>query len=86
MSKLSDVIIASAGLIRLFLACELGLARASVLVLERDLKPESPWKVEPLGRRGLNTRSVENFHRRGLLSKLFEPGEPPSSYQKTPRF
>lgn len=86
MSELYDVIIAGAGPIGLFLACELGLERASVLVLERDLKPESPWKVEPLGRRGLNTPSVETFYRRGLLSKFFDPGEWPSSLQKTPGF
>jgi 2-polyprenyl-6-methoxyphenol hydroxylase-like FAD-dependent oxidoreductase len=86
MSTLYDVIIAGAGPIGLCLACELGLAHASVLVLERDLKPESPWKVEPLGRRGLNTLSVETFYRRGLLSKLFDPGERPSTLQKTPGF
>ncbi|KAL8704294.1 MAG: hypothetical protein Q9201_002548 [Fulgogasparrea decipioides] len=86
MNKLYDVIIAGAGPIGLFLACELGLARASVLVLERDLKRESPWKVEPLGRRGLNTPSIENFYRRGLLSKLFNDGERPSFHQKRPGF
>jgi 2-polyprenyl-6-methoxyphenol hydroxylase-like FAD-dependent oxidoreductase len=86
MSKLYDVIIAGAGPIGLFLACELGLAHASVLVLERDLKPESPWKVEQLGRRGINTPSVEALYRRGLLSKFFDPGERPSSLQKTPGF
>ena len=86
MSKLYDITIAGGGPIGLFLACELGLARASVLVLERDLKPESPWKVEPLGRRGLNTPSVEHLYRRGLLSKLFDPSERPSSHQKTPGF
>src|SRR5277367_5107642 len=86
MSKLYDVIIVGAGPIGLCLACELGLARASVLVLERDLKPESPWKVEPLGRRGLNTPSVETFYRRGLLGKFFDPGERPSSFQKTSGF
>lgn len=86
MSKLYDVIIAGAGPIGLFLACELGLARASVLVLERNLNPKSPWKVEPLGWRGLNTLSVEHFYRRGLLGKFFDPGERPSYHQKTPGF
>lgn len=86
MSKLYDVIIAGAGPIGLFLACELGLADASVLVLEQDLNPESPWKVTPLGRRGLNTVSVEAFYRRGLLSKFFDPSERLSSLQKTPGF
>lgn len=70
-----DVIIAGAGPVGLFLACELALARASVLVLERDLTPDSPWKVSPVGRRGLNTQSVEAFHRRGLLDKFFDLGE-----------
>ncbi|OAP59244.1 hypothetical protein AYL99_06542 [Fonsecaea erecta] len=86
MSKVYDVIIAGAGPIGLFLACELGLARVSVLVLERDLKVESQWKGEPLGFRGMNTPSLENFYRRGLLGKLFGPDERPSSYQKKPGF
>ncbi|RDW63664.1 hypothetical protein BP6252_11209 [Coleophoma cylindrospora] len=86
MSKLYDVIIAGAGPIGLFLACELGLARASVLVLERDLKPKSPWKVEPLGLRGLNTQSIEALYRRGLLGKFFDPADRPSSFQKKPGF
>ncbi|KIW94100.1 uncharacterized protein Z519_05416 [Cladophialophora bantiana CBS 173.52] len=86
MSKLYDVVIAGAGPIGLFLACELGLAHASVLVLERDCRPESPWKADPLGFRGMNSPSLENFYWRGLLSKLFVPGERPSSYQKTPGF
>jgi 2-polyprenyl-6-methoxyphenol hydroxylase-like FAD-dependent oxidoreductase len=86
MSKLYDVIIAGAGPIGLFLACELGLARVSVLVLERDIKPESAWKAEPLGLRGLNTQSVEAFYRRGLLSKFFSPEERPLTFQKTPGF
>ncbi|KAF4628167.1 hypothetical protein G7Y89_g9990 [Cudoniella acicularis] len=75
MSKHYYVIIAGAGPIRLFLACELGLAGVSVLVLERDLKPESSWKVSPLGRLGLNRLLVEAFYQRGLLSKLFGTGE-----------
>jgi 2-polyprenyl-6-methoxyphenol hydroxylase-like FAD-dependent oxidoreductase len=72
--------------IGLFLACELGLQRASVLVLEHDLKPESLWKVEPLGWRGPNTLSVEAIYRRGLLSKFLDPDQRPSTLQKTPRF
>jgi 2-polyprenyl-6-methoxyphenol hydroxylase-like FAD-dependent oxidoreductase len=86
MSNLYDVIIAGAGPIGLFLACELGLQHASVLVLERDLKAESPWKVEPLGRRGINTLSVEAFYRRGLLSKFVDSGVRPSGFQKTSSF
>lgn len=86
MSRLHDVIIAGAGPIGLFLACELGLAHVSVLVLERELHPKSPWKVEPLGMRGLNTPSVEYFYRRGLLSKLFDSDKRPLSHQKTSGF
>ena len=76
----------SAGPVGLLLASELRLASASVLVLESDLKTESPWKVWPLGMRGLNTLSVEAFYRRGLLSKFLEPSEQPSSSQKEPGF
>lgn len=49
MSQVYDVIITGAGPVGFFLACELDLARASVLVLERDLQPKSPWKIESLG-------------------------------------
>lgn len=86
MSQLYDVIIAGAGPIGLFLACELGLAHLSVLVLERDLKSDSAWKVAPLGRRGLNTPSVENLYRRGLLSKFFDRDQHPPLQQKKPGF
>lgn len=86
MSELYDVIVAGAGPIGLFLACELALAHTSVLVLERDLKPESLWKVAPLGRRGVNTPSVEAFYRRGLLNKFFSAEERPSSLKKTTGF
>ncbi|KAJ9611312.1 hypothetical protein H2200_004496 [Cladophialophora chaetospira] len=83
MSKLHDVIIAGAGPVGLLLACELGLAGVSVLVLERETRPDSDWKVFPLGMRGLNTLSVETIYRRGLLDKLFETGERPTSFPKT---
>ena len=83
MSQLYDVIIVGAGPIGLQLACELGLAHVSVLVLERDLEPRSPWKDAPLGRRGLNTPSIEGFYRRGLLNKFFDPSQRPSSLPKT---
>src|SRR6186713_3314875 len=87
MNTLYDVIIAGAGPIGLFLACELGLAGASVLVLERDPKPDSAWKVAPLGMRGLTIPSIEAFYRRDLLSDVFDPTKPrPSSFQKTEGF
>nr|WSW47900.1 FAD-dependent monooxygenase [Streptomyces sp. NBC_01001] len=65
-----DVVIVGAGPVGLFLACELGLAGCSVLVLEREPEPGSPWKVEPLGRRGLSAASLEAFYRRGVLHPL----------------
>lgn len=86
MTKAYDVIIAGAGPIGLFLACELGLRRASVLVLERDAKPESEWKVAPLGLRGLNTMAVEALYRRGMLNDVFEKGQRPMTLSKTPGF
>ena len=86
MSKVYDVIIAGGGPVGLFLACELGLARASVLVLERDLKHDKPWQIEPLGMRGTNSVTVEAFYRRGLLSKIYDLSERALSFQKTPGF
>ncbi|GAA3598928.1 FAD-dependent monooxygenase [Nonomuraea rosea] len=65
-----DVVIVGAGPVGLFLACELGLAGCSVLVLDREPEPGSPWKAEPLGMRGLSAASVEAFYRRGLLHPL----------------
>lgn len=86
MAETYDVIVAGAGPIGLFLACELGLAGVSVLVLEKDSTPDSLWKIEPLGLRGINTPSVENFYRRGMLSKLTNQKERPTSIQKTSSF
>ncbi|RSM85728.1 FAD-dependent oxidoreductase [Kibdelosporangium aridum] len=65
-----DVVIVGAGPVGLLLACELGLAGCSVLVLEREPEPGSPWRTEPLGLRGLFATSVEAFHRRGMLDSL----------------
>ncbi|KAI9891747.1 MAG: hypothetical protein M1814_002497 [Vezdaea aestivalis] len=86
MGKIYDVIIAGAGPVGLFLACELSLAKATVLVLERDINPLSPWKTKPLGMRGLNTLSMEILHRRGLLEKCLPPGERPLTIVKKPGF
>lgn len=89
MTKLYDVVIAGAGPVGLFLACELSLRQISVLILERNTQQESPWKIEPLGLRGLNTQSVEAFHRRGLLDKLFnmkDRNEYPGQTPKKPGF
>ncbi len=65
-----DVVIAGAGPVGLFLACELRLANLSVLVLEQAQDPDSPLKRLPFGMRGLSTPTIEAFHRRGLLDDL----------------
>ncbi|WP_307136148.1 FAD-dependent monooxygenase [Streptomyces aurantiacus] len=65
-----DVVIVGAGPVGLYLATELALADCSVLVLERDHEPASPWKALPLGMRGLNAGSIETFYRRGMLQDL----------------
>lgn len=65
-----DVVIVGAGPVGLFVACELGLAGCSVLVLEREADEPSPWRAMPLGMRGLSAASVEAFYRRGMLREL----------------
>ncbi|KAJ9627989.1 hypothetical protein H2203_003208 [Taxawa tesnikishii (nom. ined.)] len=87
MDNSFDVIIAGAGPVGLFLACELALAGVSALVLERETSPESPdpWKNGQLGRRGLQPPSVEAFYRRGMLKKLVGDSEDrPNKPEKTP--
>ncbi|GAA2692279.1 FAD-dependent monooxygenase [Actinoplanes palleronii] len=73
-----DVVIVGAGPVGLFLACELGLAGCSVLVLEREPETGSPWKVMPLGMRGLSAGSMEAFHRRGIRLADSGPDEDPA--------
>jgi 2-polyprenyl-6-methoxyphenol hydroxylase-like FAD-dependent oxidoreductase len=68
-----DAIIAGAGPVGLFLACELAMARCSVLILEKSESPYSPLKQLPFGVRGLNALSVEALDRRGLLEELEVP-------------
>jgi len=68
-----DVIIAGAGPVGLFLACELALANCSVLVLEKAADPHSPLKQLPFGLRGLSAPSIETLDRRGLLDELEVP-------------
>ncbi|MFT4064548.1 FAD-dependent monooxygenase [Paraburkholderia sp.] len=65
-----DVVIAGAGPVGLFLACELRLLDLSVLVLERAHDPHSPLKRLPFGMRGLSAPTLEAFYRRGLLDEL----------------
>ncbi len=67
-----DVVIAGAGPVGLFLACELRLANLSVLVLEQAPDPCSPLKKLPFGMRGLSAPTIESFDRRGLLDDLAE--------------
>ncbi len=68
-----DVVIAGAGPVGLFLACELRRARCSVLVLERADDPRSPLKGLPFGMRGLSVPTIEAFYRRGLLDDIAAP-------------
>lgn len=66
----SDVIIAGAGPVGLFLACELALAKCSVIILEKAEDPYSLLKKLPFGIRGLSAPTIEALYRRGLLSQL----------------
>jgi 2-polyprenyl-6-methoxyphenol hydroxylase-like FAD-dependent oxidoreductase len=65
-----DVVIAGAGPVGLFLACELRLAGVSVLVLEQADDPRSPLKRLPFGLRGLSVPTIEALDRRGLLHEV----------------
>jgi len=68
-----DVVIAGAGPVGLFLACELALAECSVLILEKAEHARSPLKQLPFGIRGLSSPSIEALYRRGLLDELKLP-------------
>jgi 2-polyprenyl-6-methoxyphenol hydroxylase-like FAD-dependent oxidoreductase len=65
-----DVIISGAGPVGLLLACELALAKCSVLILEKLENPYSPLKKLPFGIRGLSAPTIEALYRRGLLNEL----------------
>ncbi|MEO7211500.1 FAD-dependent monooxygenase [Mucilaginibacter sp.] len=65
-----DVIISGAGPVGLFLACELALAKCSVLILEKAQDPHSPIKQIPFGIRGLSAPTIEALYRRNLLNQL----------------
>jgi 2-polyprenyl-6-methoxyphenol hydroxylase-like FAD-dependent oxidoreductase len=69
-STIHDVVISGGGPVGLFLACELALARCSVLVLEKAESAHSSLKQFPFGIRGLSAPSIEALDRRGLLSEL----------------
>ncbi|WP_338640339.1 FAD-dependent monooxygenase [Burkholderia pyrrocinia] len=68
-----DVVIAGAGPVGLFLACELRLAGLSVLVVEQTGDPGSPLKRLPFGMRGLSAPTIDAFYRRGLLDDIAMP-------------
>jgi 2-polyprenyl-6-methoxyphenol hydroxylase-like FAD-dependent oxidoreductase len=65
-----DVLIAGAGPVGLFLACELRLAGVSILLLEKNQNPSTPLKSGWMGARGLNFPSTEAFYRRALLKDV----------------
>ncbi|MGY0036747.1 FAD-dependent monooxygenase [Pedobacter sp. NJ-S-72] len=69
-NSIPDVIISGAGPVGLFLACELALAKCSVLILEKAENPRSPLKQLPFGMRGLSAPTIEALYRRGLLKEL----------------
>ncbi|MET3130242.1 2-polyprenyl-6-methoxyphenol hydroxylase-like FAD-dependent oxidoreductase [Oxalobacteraceae bacterium GrIS 1.11] len=65
-----DVLIAGAGPVGLFLACELRRAGASVLILEKSAQPDSPLKAPPFGMRGLSAPTIDALYHRGLLDEF----------------
>jgi 2-polyprenyl-6-methoxyphenol hydroxylase-like FAD-dependent oxidoreductase len=65
-----DIVIAGAGPVGLFLACELRLAGCSVLVIEQSSAQPTALKRAPFGLRGLSVSTVESLDRRGLLTPL----------------
>jgi 2-polyprenyl-6-methoxyphenol hydroxylase-like FAD-dependent oxidoreductase len=78
-----DVLIAGAGPVGLFLACELRLGGLSILVLEQAEDPRSPLKRLPFGMRGLSAPTIEAFYRRGLLDDVAAPqraSAPPAAH------
>ena len=78
-----DVVIAGAGPVGLFLACELRLANLSVLVLEQAEDPRSALKRLPFGMRGLSAPTIEALYRRGMLDDIATPqraSAPPAAH------
>jgi 2-polyprenyl-6-methoxyphenol hydroxylase-like FAD-dependent oxidoreductase len=64
------VIIAGAGPVGLFLACELAQNQCTVLILEKTENARSPLKQLPFGTRGLTAPTIEALYSRGLLNEL----------------
>ncbi|MFL6660319.1 MAG: FAD-dependent monooxygenase, partial [Massilia sp.] len=79
-----NVIISGAGPVGLFLACELALAKCTVLILEKSDTPDSPLKQLPFGLRGLSTPTIEALDRRGLLDQLDVPKRLQNPFGKAP--
>lgn len=73
MNTSHQVIIAGAGPVGLLLACELALAKCTVLILEKAADPHSPLRQLPFGIRGLSAPSIQALHRRGLLDEMEVP-------------
>ncbi|WP_254600987.1 FAD-dependent monooxygenase [Caulobacter sp. S45] len=73
MTLTHDVLIAGAGPVGPLLACELRLAGASMLVLEKADDPHSPLKRLPFGLRGLTMPNIEVLDRHGLLDAIAAP-------------
>lgn len=72
MESSYGVIIAGAGVVGLFTACELAMQGVSVLVLEQNTKEQTPaWKNNRLAQRNLFVPSIEAMYRRGLLEQIF---------------
>lgn len=69
-NSIHDVVISGAGPVGLFLACELAMAKCSVLILEKAAHPDSPLKQLPFGIRGLSVPTIEALYRRDLLKEL----------------
>ncbi|MCX4725846.1 FAD-dependent monooxygenase [Streptomyces sp. NBC_01306] len=80
-----DVVIVGAGPVGLLLACELGLAGCSVLVLEKESEQDSPWRTQPLGMRGLFGFSIGAFYRRGLLDAIVDASSFPDGRDVRPQ-
>jgi 2-polyprenyl-6-methoxyphenol hydroxylase-like FAD-dependent oxidoreductase len=81
-SKIYDVVVAGAGPVGLFLACELRLAGVTVLVLEQAEDSHATLKGLPFGIRGLSAPTIEAFYRRGLLGDIEQP-RPSSDHSRS---
>lgn len=77
--ELRDVVIAGAGPVGLFLACELALVGLDVVIVEQANSPQTPIKSPPLGLRGLSVASAEALYRRGLLDELLVAATAPGA-------